>query len=245
MTHPKDTMFTIEVCANSYGSAIAAEAGGAARVELCDNLAEGGTTQSYAQIAACVRGLSIPVYPIIRPRGGNFVYTDNEFSMMKTDISTCKSLNCAGVVFGILTDDGEIDEERCSILVDIAYPMKVTFHRAFDCTKDLPKALETLITLGFERVLSSGGAHTAIEGVSTLQGLINLADGRIIVMPGGGINESNVKVLIKNTGATEFHGTFMEAVQTLSRRAESPINQSYRHTSEKRVREMVSILNKS
>lgn len=245
MTHPVETMFAIEVCANSYASAIAAQAGGAARIELCDNLGEGGTTQSYAQIAACVRGLSIPVYPIIRPRGGDFVYSENEFSMMKTDISTCKSLNCAGVVFGILTPDGEIDEVRCGILIDIAYPMKVTFHRAFDCTNDLFQSIEVLINLGFERILTSGGALTAIEGISTLQELVKTADGRIIIMPGAGINESNIKLIRETTGAVEFHGTFIEGFQPTSTTSMFPINQNYSHTSESRVRNILSILKKS
>lgn len=205
-------MVKLEVCANGLNSALAAQEGGAYRVELCDNLLEGGTTPSYGQIALAKELLHIQVYPIIRPRGGDFVYSDLEFEIMKKDILNCKSLNCEGVVFGILTDNGSVDLERCKLLVDLAYPMAVAFHRAFDVSNNLFKALEDIIGLGFERVLTSGGANTAIEGAGVLKTLLVRAAGRIEIMPGSGITEENVAPLIKSTGVKVVHGSFSKDV---------------------------------
>lgn len=207
-------MVNMEVCANSLESAFAAQKGGAIRVELCDNLPEGGTTPSYAQIALAKQMLSIKVYPIIRPRGGDFLYTDLEFGLMKLDIKTCKALNCDGVVFGILKSDGSIDIERCAELIELAHPMPVTFHRAFDMSNDLEKALEAIISLGCERILTSGGAPSAIKGATMIARLIKQAAGRIIIMPGAGVNTENVSELIKTTGATEFHASAKHAVKS-------------------------------
>lgn len=197
----------MEVCANSLESAIAAQEGGAIRVELCDNLAEGGTTPSYAQIAMAKKMLQIKVYPIIRPRGGDFLYTQLEFELMKEDIKICKSLKCDGVVIGILKADGSIDKERCKALVELASPMGVTFHRAFDMSNDFEKALEDIIEIGCERVLSSGGESSALKGAATLAKLIEQSAGRIIVMPGAGISKTNITELIKTTDAIEFHAS--------------------------------------
>lgn len=200
-------MVNMEVCANSVASALAAEAGGAIRVELCDNLPEGGTTPSYAQIALAKKLLTIKVYPIIRPRGGDFLYSDLEFDLMKADILTCKSLNCDGVVIGILKADGSIDTERCAELIALAAPMPVTFHRAFDMCNDLQQGLEDIIALGCERVLTSGGEASAIKGAQTIAALIHQAKGRIIVMPGAGVSSNNIIQLIQTTGAVEFHAS--------------------------------------
>ena len=197
----------LEVCANGYESALNAQIGGARRVEFCDNLAEGGTTPSYGQLASAKKNLSIEVWPIIRPRGGDFLYSDIEFNLMKEDIKTCKSLNCDGLVLGILNADGSIDKERCAELIELAKPLSVAFHRAFDMTNDMEKALEDLISLGIVRVLSSGGANTAIDGAGKLAKLVEQAKGRISIMPGAGINERNIAELIATTGATEFHAS--------------------------------------
>ncbi|PTS97673.1 copper homeostasis protein CutC [Pedobacter sp. HMWF019] len=207
-------MINMEVCANSVRSALAAQEGGAIRVELCDNLPEGGTTPSYAQILLAKKMLSLQVYPIIRPRGGDFLYNDLEFELMKEDIQVCKSLNCDGVVIGILNADGSIDKERCKILVDLASPLPVTFHRAFDMSNDLEKALEDVIETGCERILTSGGESSALKGVQTLTKLIKKAAGRIRIMPGAGINESNIAEIIQKTGATEFHASARTAVSS-------------------------------
>lgn len=200
-------MVNMEVCANSLTSALAAQEGGAIRVELCDNLPEGGTTPSYAQIALAKQMLTIKVYPIIRPRGGDFLYSALEFELMKMDIKTCKSLNCDGVVIGILKADGCVDLERCAELVALAAPMPVTFHRAFDMSNDLEKALEDIIGLGCERILTSGGESSAIKGAAKIAKLIKQANGRIKIMPGAGVTATNITDLINLTGATEFHAS--------------------------------------
>jgi copper homeostasis protein len=200
-------MVTMEVCANSLASAIEAEKGGAVRVELCDNLLEGGTTPSYAQIKLAKEYLNIDVYPIIRPRGGDFLYTDLEFSIMQEDILMCKELDCDGVVIGILTADGSIDMNRCAELITLASPMKVTFHRAFDMSNDLFKALEDIISLGVERILTSGGAASALKGSKVIKQLVDQAGDRIIIMAGAGISESNIAELIIESGVQEFHGS--------------------------------------
>ncbi len=197
----------LEVCANSFASAKAAEEGGAIRIELCENMAEGGTTPSYAQIKFCKTKLKIEVWPIIRPRGGDFLYSDDEFELMKEDIRTCKSLNCNGAVTGILLANGEIDKERCSILIDLAQPMPLAFHRAFDMSNDLEKALEDIIDLGFVRVLTSGGAENAEQGILVLKNLIKQAGKRIEIMPGAGINPNNILTIQQETGAHTFHSS--------------------------------------
>lgn len=204
----------MEVCANSLASALAAQKGGAIRVELCDNLPEGGTTPSYAQIAMAKQILSIKVYPIIRPRGGDFLYSDLEFELMKTDIETCKSLLCDGVVIGILKADGSVDIDRCAELIELASPMPVTFHRAFDMSNDLEKALEDIIGLGCERILTSGGESSAIKGAATIAKLIKQAKGRIIIMPGAGVSAANITELIQLTAATEFHASAKHPVKS-------------------------------
>lgn len=204
----------MEVCANSVRSALAAQEGGAIRVELCDNLPEGGTTPSYAQIALAKKTLSIKVYPIIRPRGGDFLYSELEFNLMKEDIKICKSLNCDGVVIGILKANGSVDKERCAELIEAAKPMPVTFHRAFDMSNDLEKALEDIIELGCERILTSGGEASAIKGADVLAKLIKQAEGRIIIMPGAGVSANNISDIIKITGAKEFHASARHAVKS-------------------------------
>jgi copper homeostasis protein len=217
-------MIELEICANSLTSALAAQEGGATRVELCDNLAEGGTTPSYGQIALAKKYLTIPVFPIIRPRGGDFLYTDLEFEVMKADVMACKTLGCSGVVFGILTPTGRVDVDRCRQLAALAAPMSVTFHRAFDMTESLADALETLIEMGFERVLTSGGFTSALEGASVLATLIKQADNRIQVMPGAGIRLDNVKTLLEKTGANAIHGSLLE---------QQPSRMEYRNSSAK------------
>lgn len=207
-------MIRLEVCANSVTSALAAQEGGATRVELCDNLAEGGTTPSYATIALAKKLLHIQVYPIIRPRGGDFLYSDLEFDLMKEDIKICKSLKCDGIVIGILKADGSIDKERCAALIELAKPMPVAFHRAFDMSNNMQLALEDLIELGIERVLTSGGANSAINGVQALKILVKQAGDRISIMPGAGINYTNIAALAKETGAQEFHASAKEFVSS-------------------------------
>ncbi|KAA8473976.1 copper homeostasis protein [Arcticibacter tournemirensis] len=199
--------YKLEICANSIESALAAQSGGADRIELCDNMSEGGTTPSYGTIKRCKDLLGIPVFPIIRPRGGDFVYTEEEFEVMKADVQMSKDLGCEGVVLGILTRDGNIDVDRCSELITLARPMQVTFHRAFDCCIDMKKGLEDIISLGCERVLTSGGAAHVYEGIDVIKDLVEHADGRVIVMAGSGIKEDNLPDMLVGSGGTEFHST--------------------------------------
>jgi copper homeostasis protein len=199
--------FELEICVNSIRSALAAQEGGASRIELCDNMAEGGTTPSAGMINLCKESLEIPVFPIIRPRGGDFLYTDEEFQVMKQDILFCKQSGCEGVVMGILKADGSIDTERCAELIALARPMQVTFHRAFDRCNNFEKGLEDVISLGCERLLTSGGEVSAPEAISQLTQLIEQSNGRVKIMPGSGVNEDNISLLASETGAKQFHST--------------------------------------
>ncbi|WP_158799545.1 copper homeostasis protein CutC [Pedobacter sp. L105] len=207
-------MIEMEVCANCVSSALEAQLGGAVRVELCASLTEGGTTPSYAEIVMAKRMLDIQVFPIIRPRGGDFLYTDLEFELMKEDIRICKELNCEGIVTGILTAEGKVDLPRCAELVELAKPMQVAFHRAFDMTTDLEEALEDIIQLGFVRILTSGGKASALEGALILSKLILLAGDRISIMPGAGVHTGNIAEIISLTGAKVFHASARKTVDS-------------------------------
>lgn len=195
----------IEVCVNSAMSAMEAQKGGADRVELCENLHDGGTTPSAGTIVTARRQLRIGLFVMIRPRGGDFLYSPEEFSIMEEDVRMARSSGADGVVFGILTADGRIDNLRMKRLVDLARPMGVTCHRAFDMTRDPLEAMETLITLGVDRILTSGQQPTASQGADLIRQLIKQSHERIIIMPGSGVKEHNIADLIKKTGATEAH----------------------------------------
>jgi copper homeostasis protein len=206
--------FTLETIAFNIQSCIAAQAAGAHRIELCDNPGEGGTTPSLGFIKAAREKLHIQLFPIIRPRGGDFLYTDEEFEILKADVQLCKDLGCDGVVIGMLNADASIDKIRCSILVNMAYPMSVTFHRAFDRVVNMEQALEDVIEIGCERILTSGCYPTAVEGAKNLQNLISLADDRIIIMPGSGVRASNIAEIASLTGATEFHSSARKKIDS-------------------------------
>lgn len=195
----------LEICANSLASALAAQNGGAQRIELCGNLNEGGTTPSYGTIKKVRDQLTIKLYVLIRPRAGDFHYSPQEFEIMKEDILLCKRLGCDGVVIGLLDIEGNVDVKRTQELVTLASPMGVTFHRAFDSCNNGLKALEDIIHCGCERILTSGMKNTASEGADFLQELVKKAGNRIIIMPGSGVNESNIEQLILETGANEYH----------------------------------------
>ena len=199
--------FTLEVIAFNIESCAVIEACGAHRIELCDNPGEGGTTPSAGFIQQARKKCSIELYPIIRPRGGDFLYTLEEFECMKTDIIQCKKAGCDGVVIGMLKADGNVDTERCSKLVSLAYPMGVTFHRAFDRVVDPLQSLEDVIQTGCERILTSGLQPKAQDGVALIKQLIQRADGRICIMPGSGIRSNNIVSIAKATGAEEFHSS--------------------------------------
>ena len=199
--------FTLEICCYNFQSCMIAAASGAHRIELCADAAEGGTTPGFGTIKRVKEKVSIDVYPIIRPRGGDFFYDDDEFIMMKTEILLCKELGCEGVVIGMLKQDGSIDKDRCRQLVALAYPMGVTFHRAFDRAINPFEALEDIIQTGCERILTSGHKPTALEGAQLLDELIRQANDRIIIMPGSGIRAANIAEVAKKTGAAEFHSS--------------------------------------
>jgi copper homeostasis protein len=194
----------LEVCAFNVQSCVIAQRAGAKRAELCDNPLEGGTTPSYGAIKLAREKLSIQLYPIIRPRAGNYFYDEEEFSVIKHDILLCKELGCDGISVGIQKQDGTIDIERFKRIVEWAYPMGVTCNRVFDAAPDAIQALEDIIACGCERVLTSGQKSAAPDAIDILTQLVQQADERIIIMPGAGVRSSNIEQLIK-TGAKEFH----------------------------------------
>jgi copper homeostasis protein len=194
----------IEVCVDSVESAMAAERGGADRVELCDNLLEGGTTPSAGAIAVARARLGLKLHVIIRPRGGDFCYSEVEFAVMQHDIAQAKQLGADGVVIGLLTSQGEIDIERTRALIELARPLSVTFHRAFDMARDPYRALEDLIGLGVDRILTSGQEPSVIEGLDLIAELVQRAGERVIIMPGGG-TERNVAKVVARSGVREVH----------------------------------------
>lgn len=203
-------MIDVEVCANSVQSSIAAQKGGAVRVELCANLMDGGTTPPKSQIDLTRDNICIDLNVIIRPRGGDFFYDELDFETMKQDIILCGEIGCDGVVFGILNSDGSVDIDRNKALVDLAkhYNLSVTFHRAFDRVNNLEKALSDVISIGCDRILTSGGRSSAMEGRFELKKLVELAQDKIAIMAGAGVNETNVLDLVQTTGVREVHGTF-------------------------------------
>lgn len=197
----------LEIAANSVASALAAEAGGAGRVELCSALEVGGLTPSHAAIALACERLDIPLHVLIRPRAGDFMFDDLECEVMRRDIEACKALGCAGVVIGALDGHGNVDSNRCRTLTDAAQGMAVTFHRAFDFARDPLAALEAVIELGCSRLLTSGQADDALAGAPLIRQLVERARGRISVMPGGGIDAHNIAAIAVATGAHEFHAS--------------------------------------
>ncbi|MDQ0007875.1 copper homeostasis protein [Luteibacter jiangsuensis] len=212
-------MALLEVAANSVASAFAAQEGGAGRVELCACLEEGGVTPSHGTIALAREGLNVPLYVLIRPRAGDFVYENAEVEAMLDDIAHCRALGCDGVVVGALTAEGEVDVDVCALFVRAAEGMGLTFHRAFDLVEDQSSALETVIDLGFERVLTSGGMRSAVAGASSIARLVAQAGGRIVVMPGAGIEPGNVLDLREATRAREFHASAKKHLPSAMRRA--------------------------
>lgn len=197
--------FKLEISADSVHSALEAQHAGASRVELCADLAEGGITPGYGMIVSARKNLDIVLNVLIRPRPGDFLYSDIEFDIMSMDIGLCKKCGVDGIVTGILRSDGSIDAERTAWLVRLAHPMSVTFHRAFDMCADAEKGLEEIIRSGAGRLLTSGQKVTAAEGTITLSSLVKQAGERIIIMPGSGVNEVNIAAIAKETGAREFH----------------------------------------
>ncbi len=205
----------IEICANSSESAVRAQEGGAYRVELCAGIPEGGTTPSYGEIVMARKMLSeTKLHVIIRPRGGDFLYSKEELEIMLHDVKICRELGADGIVFGCLTADGEIDMEAMRPLMEASEGMNVTFHRAFDMCKDPMRALEQIIELGCTRILTSGQEPTAEAGIPLLKQLVERAAGRIIIMPGCGVRPANIRKIASETGACEFHFSGRKSVES-------------------------------
>lgn len=198
-----------EVVVYNIASALEANAGGADRIELCDNPGEGGTTPSAGVVEVVRQHVNLDVFVMLRPRGGDFCYTSYEFHAMKRDLLQFQKLSVDGVVFGILLPDGTIDKKRCAELIQKAKPLKVTCHRAFDMTRDPFQALEDCIEVGFDRILTSGQKPRAIDGIDLIRELIIRANGRIAIMPGSGVNENTVAEIVSKSGAQEVHFSAM------------------------------------
>jgi copper homeostasis protein len=199
--------YIIEIATTDFTTTKSAVEGGADRIELCAALSEGGTTASFGTIKKCREEFNVQLFPIIRTRSGDFLYTDEEFDIMLNDVKLCKDLGCDGVVIGFLKKIGEIDIERTSKLIECVYPLEVTFHRAFDRCKEPFQALEHLIEIGCQRILTSGQQPTAPKGINLIAQLVKAADERIIIMPGSGVRKENIKELAGKTGANEFHSS--------------------------------------
>ena len=206
----------LEICANSYQSAKNAQEAGAHRIELCSELSVGGITPSYGLLKQVTDTLSIPVFVLIRPRSGNFVYSDEEFNIMKHDIQLCKNLNCAGVVSGVLNKDNTIDIKRTKELIELTKPLEFTFHRGFDCVENPKKSLEQLIELGANRVLTSGLESSAEKGLDLLIQLKEQAKGRITILPGSSINPNNAH-LFKDAGFSEIHASASKTIHNINK----------------------------
>jgi copper homeostasis protein len=242
----------VEACVDSVASALAAERGGAGRLELCDNLFDGGTTPSAGMISAVKAAVRIPVFVIVRPRGGGFVYSYDEMGVMRLDITAAKMLGADGVVVGPLTREARIDEEQLRTLIAEAGDLPVTFHRAFDLTRDTAEALETLMRLGVKRVLTSGGKATALDGVETIASLVKRGGTDITVMAGGGVREETVQEMVHRSRVGEVHvrGTrqarvvMSPAAEQIRLRKPLPQDESaFDETDEGRIREFVRLAN--
>jgi copper homeostasis protein len=241
----------VEACVDSVASSLAAERGGARRLELCDNLFDGGTTPSAGMISGVKAAVRIPVFVIVRPRGGGFVYTDDEISIMRLDIEAARMLGADGVVIGALTRDARVDAEQLHALVAAAADLPVTFHRAFDFVRDQSQALETLIQHNVSRVLTSGGAPTALEGVEAIASLARRAANQIEVMAGGGVREETVQEIVQRAGVREVHvrgtrlaRTPMSNGSDVRLRKPLPADESaWEETDERRIRDFVRLAN--
>lgn len=201
----------LEVCIDSVESAIAAERGGAARVELCSDLLEGGITPGAGLIASVRGRIAINLFVMIRPRGGDFCYTEFEFEVMREEIAHARHLGANGIVLGLLDEQGCVDVLRTQKLVELARPLPVTFHRAIDMTPDLSAAMEDVVATGASRILTSGGAPDATRGIRQIARMVEAANGRIAIMAGGGITAEKIVAIAENTGATEFHSSLRTA----------------------------------
>lgn len=236
----------LEIIGFNIESCIAAQAVGADRIELCDNPQEGGTTPSFGFIKEARKKLGVELYVMIRPRGGDFLYSDEEFQIMKNDIDVCKQAGCDGIVLGMLKKDGSVDKLRCEQLIAQAYPLGVTFHRAFDRAVNPFSALEDVIEIGCERILTSGQQPKAIDGIKLIKDLIVESNDRIVIMPGSGVNAENIISLAENTGASEFHSSASKYEESRMEYKNPSINENLKHINVRKdeVEKMTHLLRK-
>ncbi len=213
-TSSRASVRLLEVCVDSFASAFNAQQGGAARIELCSSLSEGGLTPSYGLIEVVRQQLSIDVFVLIRPRRGDFLYRREELEIIKKDIAAAKRLGANGVVLGVLKKDGRVDVEQMQQLIALAHPLPITFHRAFDVTPDPYQALDDLLQLGIPRLLTSGQQATALQGAGLICKLIQQAGKSMVIMPGSGVDEGNITTLMAATGAHEYHASARGKVQS-------------------------------
>ena len=206
--------YRIEIATTDFTTTKASVAGGADRIELCAAISEGGITPSHGMIKVCREEFDVEIFPIIRPRAGDFLYSEEEYEIMRKDVLLCKQIGCDGVVIGSLQKDGSVDIRRTGKLVELAYPLEVTFHRAFDRCKEPLMALEQLVEIGCNRILTSGQKPAAPDGIELIAQLVKAADERIVIMPGSGIRKENIKLLAEKTGAAEFHSSLRSSQKT-------------------------------
>lgn len=235
--------YVLEICVESVDRAIAAERGGAHRIELCSDLSSGGITPSAGLMQVARQSLRIPIHILIRPRAGDFVYSDLEFEVMQRDIDTAKQLGMDGVVLGLLDGNSRVDVNRTARLVKAAHPLPVTFHRAFDLCRDMSSALEAVIQTGSARVLTSGGKARAMEGLAPLSHLVGEAGSRIVVMPGGGIAAEDVTRVLRQTSAREIHTSLRaQSVAPDKAKADGASRESEFEARVRKVRELLECL---
>ena len=237
--------YQLEICSNSVASAIEAEQGGATRVEFCQNLENGGTTPSFGQLQLVRELVNIGVHVLIRSRGGDFLYTETEILEMIADIQLCKELGIDGVVIGMLNADGTVDKVNTLRLVEAARPMHVTFHRAFDRVEDPFQALEDVIELGIDRILTSGLQNSALAGAPLLKQLVQQANGRVVIMPGAGVDAANIVHILEQTGAVAIHSSAKELHVSKMRFNQSQVNgmdEAQWMSSKEKVHQMVDLL---
>ena len=199
--------YIIEIATTDYTTTKSAVEGGADRIELCSALSEGGITPSFGLIKQCRKDFEVSLFPILRPRAGDFLYTNEEYEVIKKDALLCKEWGCDGIVIGFLNKDGSINKEWTAEIVEMVYPLEVTFHRAFDRCRDALEGLEAIIEAGCQRILTSGHQPTALQGINVIKQLVDAANNRIVIMPGSGVRIENIKQLAAETGATEFHSS--------------------------------------
>jgi len=223
MSHQK---IILEVAVFSIEAALSAIKAGADRIEFCENPTEGGTTPSYGSLKTLISLTDKPVFPIIRPRGGDFLYTQNEFEVIKADLLMVKELGYPGAVIGLLNEDGSIDVNRTTELVQLAAPMQITFHRAFDRCNDPLKGLEDIIITGCKRILTSGQVPNVVDALSLIKQLVEKAAGRIIILPGSGVRSNNCKQIMDVTGAVEIHSSARKAKSSLMNYNASTMNEN-------------------